>query len=280
MPATPQSAGCPPPPPPPPSMGSLAMGMPFQVFPTGPPPPPPMKNQQLHTPQTNGNATRKSPQHYEPPPMGCRPEIKIPENPMAALKKVPKPQPRDDYWIQEYVQDKGRNSIPSEEDFRQSISSPVMQQYQQQPEPVFTPPTPIAQQKPVFTPPPPIVQPKPASPIIAMAPQYVPQRRSPSPPPQPHMERSEINIPIRNMKLEEVRSASPLRVQINQSPTQHVTSSSPVTVTRNVTMEPIQPNNFNKQAQSYQPPAQGGKIILSTMPNRQPQAQQHVSHLS
>ncbi|XP_070505303.1 putative mediator of RNA polymerase II transcription subunit 26 isoform X2 [Chironomus tepperi] len=290
-PQTPQSAGVPPPPPPPPSMGSLAMGMPFQVFPTGPPPPPVPTKTQLNKPQTNGTA-KKSPQSFDPPPMGCRPEIKIPENPMASLRKVPRPQPNDDYWIQEYVENKARNSAPNEEEIRQYISSPTIQQYQQPPTPDFTPPKPLS----------PVIQniqsPKPPTPQQSTVPQFS-HRRSPSPP-----EQKEVNVPIRNLKLEEHRS-SPTRVQINRSSPitqpqqqqqQQSQISSPVTV-KNVIFEPIQPTNFNKQAQSYQPPVQnyqqpiqqqpqqqqqpqgGRKIILSTMPNRTQQHQQATQHL-
>jgi len=284
-PKTPQSAGVPLPPPPPPAMGSLAMGMPFQVFPTGPPPPPPpTKTQQSNKPQTNGTA-KKSPQSFEPPPMACRPEIKIPENPMASLRKVPRPQPNDTYWIQEYVEDKARNSAPNEEEIRQYISSPTIQQYQQQSQPEFVPQKPSS----------PIIQniqpPKPSTPQYTV-PQFS-QKRSPSPP-----EQKEVNVPIRNLKLEEHRS-SPTRVQINRSSpvtqqlqqqqSQISSTPSPVTV-KNAIFEPIQPNNFNKQAQGYQSPIQnyqqpqqpqsGRKIILSTMPNRpqQQQATQHVSY--
>lgn len=266
-PQTPQSAGVPPPPPPMPSMGSLAMGMPFQVFPTGPAPP--TKTQQAAKPQTNGTA-KKPQQSFEPPPMGCRPEIKIPENPMAALRKVPRPQQRDDYWIQEYVEEKARNSIPNEDDIRQYLTSPTIQQYQQ---PEYTSP------------------PKPASPVVQApsTPQFTP-KRSPSPP-QQQQQQKEMNIPIRNLKLEDNRSASPNRVQINSSSPitqQQQSSSSPVTV-KNVVFEPIQQNN--KQPQPYQQPMQSnyqqpmqptqgaGRIILSTMPKRmqQQQATQNVS---
>ncbi|KAL7044433.1 hypothetical protein ACKWTF_001911 [Chironomus riparius] len=283
-PKTPQSAGIPPPPPPPSSMGSLAMGMPFQVFPTGPPPPPiPTKTQQLNKPQTNGTA-KKSPQSFDPPPMACRPEIKIPENPMAILRKVPRPQQKDEYWIQEYVEDRARNSAPNEEEIRQYISSPTIQQYQQPSPPEFIPPKPSS----------PIIQNiqnyQPAKPTTPQStvPQFS-QRRSPSP-----KDQKEVNIPIRNLKLEEHRS-SPTLVQINRSSpvtqqqqqSQISSSSSPVTV-KNVIFEPIQQNNFNKQAQNYQPPVQnyqqpiqqpqgGRKIILSTMPNRPQQQQQQAT---
>ncbi|CAH1710803.1 unnamed protein product [Chironomus riparius] len=283
-PKTPQSAGIPPPPPPPSSMGSLAMGMPFQVFPTGPPPPPiPTKTQQFNKPQTNGTA-KKSPQSFDPPPMACRPEIKIPENPMAILRKVPRPQQKDEYWIQEYVEDRARNSAPNEEEIRQYISSPTIQQYQQPSPPEFIPPKPSS----------PIIQNiqnyQPAKPTTPQStvPQFS-QRRSPSP-----KDQKEVNIPIRNLKLEEHRS-SPTLVQINRSSpvtqqqqqSQISSSSSPVTV-KNVIFEPIQQNNFNKQAQNYQPPVQnyqqpiqqpqgGRKIILSTMPNRPQQQQQQAT---
>lgn len=269
-PQTPLAQGSIPPPPPPPSMGSLAMGMPFQVFPTGPP----VKSSQLSTPQTNGNSNRKSPQSFEPPPMGCRPEIKIPANPMAILRSAPRPQPKgQDFWVQEYVQEKARNSVPSEEEMRQQfMSSPIIQQ-QQQKSP--SPPRP-AQKQP--------------SPI-----RYA--QRSPSPEPQ-----REVTGPVRNFKLEDMRTASPIQGQrsspvMNQSP---VPPSMPSPASPQVTMEPIQafkpqpqayqpqpqvyqqsqPQVYQQPAQSYQPaPPQGGKIILSTMPQQKQQqnAQQHVS---
>lgn len=264
-------------------MGSLAMGMPFQVFPTGPAV---KNNQQLAAPQTNGS-NRKSPQSFEPPPMGCRPEIKIPANPMAILRPAPRPQIKGDFWVQEYVQEKARDSIPSEDEARQQFaSSPVIQQHQQQP----TPP------------------PKQMSPV-----RYA--QRTPSPPEQREQR------DFRNVKLEDIRTASP--IQGNRSPP--VMSHSPVQSSLpspSVTMEPIQsfkqPQQSFQQPQSYQPPPQsyqqpqqsfqqqqsyqqpqqsfqqqpqsyqqppqayqqpqGGRIILSTMPNKHQQTQQHVSN--
>lgn len=268
----PVTPGSIPPPPPPPSMGSLAMGMPFQVFPTGPPV---KSSQQLSAPQTNGN-NRKSPQSFEPPPMGCRPEIKIPPNPMANLRPAPRPQVKGDFWVQEYVQDKTRNSIPSEDETRQQFaSSPIVQQYQQQQPSMATPP-PMKQMSPVRF-----------------------EQRTPSPPDQRNF------APIRNIKLEDVRTASPVHRSspvMSQSP---VPSSLPSPSMKTVTMEPTQsfkqqqqqnyqqpaqsyqqepPRNYQQQSyqqqptQAYQQPAQGGRIILSTMPNKsQQQAQQHVS---
>lgn len=91
-------------------------GMPFQVFPTGPPAPPPLPQKQM-TPQNGSapqNGTRRKspqPQHFEPPPLGCRPEIKIPQNPMANLKPTPRPQPNDDFWIDEYKNDKATEQV-------------------------------------------------------------------------------------------------------------------------------------------------------------------------
>lgn len=239
----------PPPPPPPPPMGQMAMGMPFQVLPSLP-----VKQQQKLSPtQTNGNV-RKSPQTFEsnaPPPMGCRPQIKIPENPMATLRKVPRPQPKDTYWVEECINESPRHS-ETEDTIRQQIAaSPIFQQQQQRHEYV---PSPTLQASPAV---------KPATPVnVPSTPLYA---QSPIP------ERQEINIPIRNVKLEDVRSPSPTRVYINQSP-QHQTTSSPITVARN--MEPIQPQQTKLQQQILNNQPQGGRIILSTMPSRTIQATQ------
>uniref|UniRef100_A0A182PT05 Uncharacterized protein n=1 Tax=Anopheles epiroticus TaxID=199890 RepID=A0A182PT05_9DIPT len=115
------------------TLGAAAMGMPFQVFPTGPPappppppppsagragpssggnrsipPPPPPAPGPSAQPMASGSDARKSPrpQSFEPPPMGMRPEIKIPPNPMANLRKAPRPQPKNDFWIEEYRREK------------------------------------------------------------------------------------------------------------------------------------------------------------------------------
>ncbi|CAO1307363.1 unnamed protein product [Diamesa serratosioi] len=256
--SSPQNSGLPPPPPPPPAphMGAAAMGMPFQVFPTGPP-------------QTNGNNVAKKPQSFAPPPMGFRPEIKIPENPMAGLRSAPRPQPKGDYWADEYVQEKARDSISNEDDARQQFSqvaSPVRQQ---------PPPTPPVQQT---------VQ-KQSSPV-----QYA--QRSPSP-----AEQREINIPVRNIILQEVRSASPLGYQGNRTPPvlnsqSSVSANIPTlfTPTKTVTVIREEPQaQMYRQPQSPQvqhmyqqqapsPPQQqqpgGTRIIMSTMPNKQHQQPQ------
>lgn len=245
---SPQVSSCASPaPPPPPSMGQFAMGMPFQVLPP-PPPPPPMKmeqTQKLSPPQTNG--ARKSPQSFEPPPMAYRPEIKIPENPMAILRKVGKPQPKDTFWVEEFINDKTRTSPPKQQQQQPMMSPPIYQQ------PIMSPQ--IQQQREYNATPP--ITPKPSTPVQ----QFLPQQKSPTP------EKWEN----RNYKLEDVRSASPTRVQFNRS--SPVASSSPITVAKHVIMEPIQP----ARPQNYQqPPTQGGKIILSTMPNRSQQAPQNV----
>ncbi|XP_037912702.1 uncharacterized protein LOC119652564 isoform X3 [Hermetia illucens] len=107
-----------------------AMGVPVQVFPTGPPPPPPApakSNSSSNAPpppppmsqltaQSNGRDARKSPtpQNFEPPPLGCRPEIKIPPNPMASLRKVPKVEPKNDFWIEEYRKERSKSPLPGE----------------------------------------------------------------------------------------------------------------------------------------------------------------------
>lgn len=255
--SSPQNSGLPPPPPPPPApMGAAAMGMPFQVFPTGPP-------------QTNGNNVAKKPQSFAPPPMGFRPEIKIPENPMAGLRSAPRPQPKGDYWADEYVQEKARDSISNEDDARQQfaqISSPVRQQL---------PPTPPVQQT---------VQ-KQSSPV-----QYA--QRSPSPP-----EQKEVNIPVRNIILQEVRSASPLGYQGNRTPPV-LNSQSPLQIILPSSVTPIKTVTVIReepQAQMYRQPQSpqvqqmyqqqapsspqqqkpsGTRIIMSTMPNKQSQQPQ------
>ncbi|XP_055853519.1 trichohyalin isoform X2 [Episyrphus balteatus] len=109
-------------------LGATAMGMPFQVLPTGPPPPPPQPGkvgappppppapaapQNKLAPQSNGSAPRRSPtpQNFEPPPMGFRPEIKIPPNPMASLKKVPPPQEKNNFWMEEYRKERSKSPM-------------------------------------------------------------------------------------------------------------------------------------------------------------------------
>ena len=200
------NVACPPPPPPPP-MGQISQ-MPFQVLPSLPAKAANQQQQKLSPTQTNGNV-RKSPQTFEsnaPPPMGCRPQIKIPENPMATLRKVPRPQQRDNYWVEEFINESPRHSENEETIQQQIAASPIFQQQQQRNEYV---PSPILQASPVV---------KPATPVnVPSTPLYA---QSPIP------ERQEVNIPIRNIKLEDIRSPSPTRVYINQSPQLQTTSSS------------------------------------------------------
>ncbi|XP_055381920.1 uncharacterized protein LOC129612385 [Condylostylus longicornis] len=138
-------------------MGAQAVGMPVQVFPTGPPPPPPPQKsagapppppppgKNTLSPQQNGAGARKSPsplQKFEPPPMGCRPEIKIPPNPMANLRKVPKPKEKNDFWIEEYRKEKSGSPMPmasgsvaesaSQYNYNRTPSPSPMQQHQEQ----------------------------------------------------------------------------------------------------------------------------------------------------
>lgn len=96
---------------------SSMLGMPVQVFPQGPPAPPPApKPNQLNV--NNGNrspsVTRKSPQpqSFEPPPFGFRPEIKIPSNPMANLRKVPQPKPKEANWCEEFRKERSVSPMP------------------------------------------------------------------------------------------------------------------------------------------------------------------------
>lgn len=44
--------------------------------------------------------------------MGCRPEIKIPPNPMAALKKVPPPKPKEVDWNEEFRKERSKSPMP------------------------------------------------------------------------------------------------------------------------------------------------------------------------
>lgn len=93
-----------------------SVGLPVQVFPTGPPPPPPVPSKAHLAPQppqppAGRPSPARSPQNFEPPPMGCRPEIKIPPNPMAALKKVPKPEPKNDFWVEEYRKERSKSPM-------------------------------------------------------------------------------------------------------------------------------------------------------------------------
>lgn len=116
-PRSPPSGGAPPPPPPP-MIGASAMGMPFQVLP---------QTAQLKAPTQNG--ARKSP-NCEPLPPGFRPEIKIPENPMANLRPSPRPNQKPDYWVEEYRREKSKSPIPPEESyspqrFEQQQCSPI-----------------------------------------------------------------------------------------------------------------------------------------------------------
>ncbi|XP_031619249.1 uncharacterized protein LOC116338259 [Contarinia nasturtii] len=97
---------------PPPS----TLGMPVQVFPSGPPPPPPLNKSQLNA--SNGNRSpsmsRKSPQpqSFEPPPLGLRPEIKIPPNPMSNLRKVATPKPKEIDWSEEFRKERSKSPMP------------------------------------------------------------------------------------------------------------------------------------------------------------------------
>lgn len=119
------------------SMGAAALGMPFQVLPPvqatasitagkninggnapAPPPPPPSSNL-LPTPSLGSsfnspNIARKSPTQqtqFEPPPIGFRPEIKIPPNPMAGLRKVAPPVEKNNFWKDEYIKENSKSPM-------------------------------------------------------------------------------------------------------------------------------------------------------------------------
>uniref|UniRef100_A0A1B0BJ64 Uncharacterized protein n=1 Tax=Glossina palpalis gambiensis TaxID=67801 RepID=A0A1B0BJ64_9MUSC len=119
------------------SMGAAALGMPFQVLPPvqatsnitagkninggnapAPPPPPPSSNllatSSLGSSFNSPNIARKSPTQqtqFEPPPIGFRPEIKIPPNPMAGLRKVPPPVERNNFWKDEYIKENSKSPM-------------------------------------------------------------------------------------------------------------------------------------------------------------------------
>lgn len=90
---------------------------------TAPPPPPPPV-----LPPTASKVSPKS-QSFEPPPMGCRPEIKIPPNPMANLRKAPRPQPKNDFWIEEYRNEK-RNEMADRPSLQMPMPPPQPQPVQ------------------------------------------------------------------------------------------------------------------------------------------------------
>lgn len=92
--------------------------MPVQVFPTGPPaPPPPPPKPSANDTNKSTNGTPKAPiKNFEPPPMGFRPEIKIPPNPMATLKPAPKPQVNNDFWVEEYRKERSKSPLVPRDD--------------------------------------------------------------------------------------------------------------------------------------------------------------------
>lgn len=98
----------------------MPSGMPVQVFPTGPPAPPPPPPKQLLNDNKNTNGTQRSEKTpiktFEPPPIGFRPEIKIPPNPMATLKPAPKPQLKNDFWVEEYKKERSKSPLVQRED--------------------------------------------------------------------------------------------------------------------------------------------------------------------
>lgn len=181
--------------------------------------------------------------------MACRPEIKIPPNPMSLLKQTPRPQQKDDYWVEEYVQQK-QPSVPRDEP-RRVVSPPAMS-YQQSQSP------PIAYQQA----PSPQVQTQAQVTQMRFAPQ-----RTPSPPEQQ----------IRNIKLEDSRVTSPPAQNRVASP--NVAASVSMTPIKMTTIEPISSPPYQLPQPTQNQQQNAGRIILSTMPSRlqQSQVEQHVS---
>lgn len=79
--------------------------------------------------------SRKSPQPqtFEPPPLGCRPEIKIPPNPMANLRKVAPPKPKEVDWCEEFRKERSKSPMPGAvtSDTQQTVSPDSMHQFNQ-----------------------------------------------------------------------------------------------------------------------------------------------------
>jgi hypothetical protein len=275
------------------SMGAAAMGMPFQVFPTGPtskpastttaspsipppPPPPPPKltipaptssqltptnnnNSELNggsvkSQENNNNNNNNNNKSFEPPPMGCRPEIKIPPNPIASLRRSPRPQPKDDYWIEEYRQEKGAYQQPSPPPI-QSMSPPIEQTRQNfsPVESVKSPPPapPMPPMPPTSMPLSPISMPKqtesPMRYVVDRSPDNSPIPANLPPPISP------IKTPISTPVKEEVQPMYQ-RVPISQPSYKVEMPTSPIEMSQ----MPAQ----NYAAQQEKP----RKIIMSTMP--------------
>lgn len=133
------------------SMAASSLGMPFQVLPPtansptspslaagkslnctpqpppaapAPPPPPPSSyntqpthNQGSIVAGTAANTNRALPaQRFEPPPIGFRPQIKIPSNPIAGLRKITPPVEKNSFWKDEYVKDRSKSPMIEQQD--------------------------------------------------------------------------------------------------------------------------------------------------------------------
>lgn len=89
--------------------------MPVQVFPKGPPPPPPVpQKSQLNAPPANGTRSPSLPRKSPQPQAFERPDMAniIPTNPMATLKKVGEPKPKNDFWVEEYKRERSKSPMP------------------------------------------------------------------------------------------------------------------------------------------------------------------------
>jgi hypothetical protein len=269
-------ANIPPPPPMPQSSQKISI-----------PPPPPIpapiisKPEQL-TPKdpsqmNGGSKSQENTKSFEPPPMGCRPEIKIPPNPIAGLRKSPRPQPKDDYWIEEYRQEKGVDaepvyrspapmSPPTEPKYvalqQQQVSSPVRE---------YAPMSPPAQMSPKSPMSPPIPPPMPQSMINQSMRSESPVRNTP-----PHLTMSPIpsnlpppinpiKTPVSSPVKEEVQPtyqqqmSQPYQQQMSQPYQQQMSQPYQYEIPTSQ-MEQRMPN------QGYSEPEKARKIIMSTMP--------------
>lgn len=149
-----------PPPPPPPMIGASSMGMPFQVLPPA---------TQLKTPAAQTNGARKSP-NCEPLSLGFRPEIKIPDNPMANLRPSPRPNQKPEYWVEEYRREKSKSPIPPEESSLTQQCSPTIYIPRSQSPIILRDPSATMRQESIQSPSPPRQQMNRTPPVLVQSP--------------------------------------------------------------------------------------------------------------
>lgn len=244
-------------------------------IPPPPPPPPPKANPPLpnqltpnNPPHVNGGSkSQENNESFEPPPMGCRPEIKIPPNPIAGLKRSPRPQPKDDYWIEEYRQEKGTGPQPvySRSPAPMSPTEPrYMEQQQQQSIQVSSPVKANPPMSPPAPPPMPMSPPMPAA--VTMRSEspvrYTPPHLSMSPIP------SNLPPPINPIK---TPISSPVKEDVQPTYQKQISQQQHTPYKVETPITPMEPQFSNH---SYSEPEKARRIIMSTMPQMREQPQQ------